>query len=417
MRLPLALAAALALAACGKAPVAGLGDLNGGATRDAGPASTRDGGTTIRDAGPITVRDGGDTFVPDSGPFPYDGGPDFPPPPDGGPVDAHFRDGGDTPIFDGGTRDGGVVTPPRDGGVVTPPRDGGVPNTPDAGVECTSNSDCQGIGPNDFCDLGTFTCVECLVDNHCGFNEVCDTQYGHVCRNECFNNQCPPGRVCDVANDVCVECLTSADCDNLEVCSPTTRECVQCTTNADCALVPNRPFCDLSESECVGCLSDADCPTGQECFEYQNNFCATAQNRAICEPCISDAECGGADDLCIGWVNSGGLIDRSCSPGCSNNSQCPRGWECVSVRQNDQVCRPRYDMSRPTCTAERNLGEACSPDPQDVDPECGITGLQDARCVVSGATGAAQCSFWCDDNDDCPIGRTCTNVNGTQFCL
>lgn len=401
----------VAALACGKAPVAGLNAPRGQELRDAGPGVVFerdagpivDSGPFVRDAGPVTpVRDAGPvTPVRDSGPGFFDADV----PTDAGANDAG-EDGGTPPTPDSGVRDGGINTPPRDGG---PP--------PDGGVECTSNADCQGIGPNDYCDPMTFTCVECLVDNHCGFNEVCDTTYGNICRDECFNGNCRPGLICDVPTDTCVECVTNSDCDNNEVCDPARRECVQCTTDSDCALLPNRPFCDTSDNECVGCRTDADCPMNQECYPYQGNFCSTPTNRAICEPCIADSECGGADDLCIGWSLSGGLVDRSCSPGCSSNAQCPRGWECVNVRQNDQVCRPRYDMQRPTCTAERNLGASCSVDPQDVDPGCGISGLQDARCVESTSPTVGECTFWCANNDDCPTGTNCLPLGQTSYCF
>ena len=394
----------LSLVACGKAPVAGLG--LPGDTRDGGSSSTRDARIDPRDGGETSSGDAGSTR--DGGFDALDAGPIS----DGAVSDSGTADAG--PITDGGhARDGGVMTP-RDGGVMTP-RDGGPPR--DGGVECLAHADCAGIGPTDYCDPNTFTCVECLTDGHCRFNDVCDVAHGNVCRDPCFNGNCRPGQICDTQIDVCVDCLTDAECDGGELCHPTLRECVECTSNADCALAPNQPFCDTADNECVGCLSDGDCAMGEVCYPYQGRFCATPTNRGICEPCIADGECGGADDLCIGYASTGGLFDRSCSPGCAVDADCPRGWDCVSVRQNDNVCRPRYDMNTPTCTAERNLGQMCRFDPQSVDPGCGLLGVQDARCFAGGPAGNGTCTIWCDSNDDCPTGTSCLTLGQTQVCL
>ena len=272
--------------------------------------------------------------------------------------------------------------------------------------------DCAGIGPRDYCDLTTFTCVECLNNTHCPFNGVCDL-LSHTCRTPCFNGNCPPGQICDPMINACVECFNNSHCDPDEVCHSVNRECVDCETNAHCALAPNRPFCDPSNWECAGCLTNADCPMGERCYDYQGGFCAPQTGRTICTPCIADGECGMAGDLCIGYSSGGGLFDRSCSPGCATDADCPRGWDCVSVRGGTvDVCRPRYAMRTPTCTAERNLGEMCRFDPQDLDPGCGFPGVQDARCSA-GPTGAAGvCVIWCNSNDQCPLGKSCFMTSG-----
>lgn len=394
-------------------------------------ASTYPDATTgPRDADPGPIDTGpADTGPPpplDSGPGPFDAGS---PRPDADIPDAGTVNDAGTPADIGTTNDAGTIidasrpdtgTPPPDAGTnidaglptdAGGPTDAGSPT--DAGPGCTSNAACGGGTP--ICNTSSGICVECLNNNQCGFRESCDTARGFVCRRTCTNN-CRGGQTCDPAAGFCYDCISNSDCGSDEFCNPAVRECVQCISNADCASTPGLPLCS-GDGECRGCLSDSDCPMGETCHAELGGFCAAPQGRAQCEPCDSDSQCGGASDLCIGYF-IGTYVDRSCSRDCSN-SPCPRGFGCITVRGNARVCRPRYDMNQPTCTAHRNLGLACTVDPNDLDPGCGVENFQDARCLpTASGTTVGQCTFWCEDNNDCPVGANCTPISGQlSVCL
>lgn len=392
----------LLLAGCGKGEVFGLGD----------PVDDpADAGLELTDALPgkdAEVDTGTTDALPDTGSAPDALPPDAWPGPDVGPA----VDGGVIDPEDGGLPDPDGGAPNTDGG--TPNTDGGV--GPDAGPECLADNDCGFGGILGRCDPTTLTCVECYLDGHCGGQRVCDTNNGNVCRFPCFNGQCGPLGVCDPTGQFCVECAADTDCDPGEVCNPSTLECVECTTNADCALKPGRNICDVSNGECVGCITDNDCPTGEECLPQQGRVCAPANGRGLCVPCTLDDQCGGPDDLCIGYVGTGGLFDRACAIDCAANpNACPSGFECVSVRNGEMQCRPRYAMNTPTCAATRHLGAACDPDPQDLDPGCGYDGVQDARCETTPTGTTGQCVVWCTDNTDCAGGTTCQMGAGNDM--
>lgn len=99
-------------------------------------------------------------------------------------------------------------------------------------AECTTNADCSGTGgpstcdttrgrcvdcigngmPCQFCELGTYSCVGCLVDADCPQSAPkCGPSY--ECTPACTtDNDCPAGLFCDTATQACVECVTNAHC-------------------------------------------------------------------------------------------------------------------------------------------------------------------------------------------------------------
>ena len=309
---------------------------------------------------------------------------------------------------------GADVVPGRDTGLGP---DGGL--TPDAGG-CTQDRDCgRGGGFNVFCEVMTGQCLECFQPQHCRNGQVCDVAGGNVCRVGCFaGNRCPPGLTCDTTGGICVDCLTSMDCNNGEVCNTTTRECVQCTSNSDCALRVGTPVCNPTSNTCVGCASDADCAMGV-CDANLQRCVTSPTNRGLCEPCDMDGQCGGNGNLCIGINVGGQFLDRTCSLDCTN-ATCPSGFECIDVRAGTaRQCRPRYAMQNPSCTAVSHLGDACPFSATTNDPGCGLSGRQDALCILApGGTGGV-CTIGCADANDCPTGFTCTGAapGQTGVCL
>jgi Cys-rich repeat protein len=368
---------ALIFAGCGRAEVMGLGQ------PDAIENQDPDGGTLpVKDAEPgIDVPPGVD--VPSGVDVPPG---DVPVPPDAEPVDLG-------PIMDAETPDADTSTD-ADGGMMN---DGGMTN--DGGVVTDGGM------------------VECTVDTDCNLQQVCDQTRGGMCRFPCFNGQCGPFGTCDPVENVCIECMQTADCDQGQVCNPNTLECVECATDADCTLDPNQNRCN-EDGECVGCIADTDCPTGEECTAQAGGVCVPPTNRGLCDPCTTDDQCGGPADLCIGILGPQGIFDRSCAIDCAADpTVCPNGFACISVRNGEMQCRPSYEMQVPTCFATRNLGAACELDPQNVDPGCGIQGVQDARCESTTAGGPGQCVVWCADDADCANGTTCqAGTQGVMVC-
>ncbi len=331
-------------------------------------------------------------------------------PPDGGPMDA-------LPIMDATLNDAATSTSPDAG---LPADDGGIlPDagpTPDGGTpECTTDGDC---GFNGHCDPQSLTCVDCYDDTHCAGQRVCDLTHGHVCRFPCTNGQCGLVGVCDPVEDVCVQCLADTDCGPGQICDASSATCVQCAGDADCTLNPEHHLCNVAAGGvCTGCISDGDCASAEVCNPLGGGTCLPPLGRELCDPCATDEQCGGPADLCIGMIGAGGLIDRSCAIDCSAASNvCPSGFACVAVRNGEMQCRPSYAMPNPTCAATRHLGEACRLDPGDLDPGCGIDGLQDARCETASAGGAAQCVVWCTSDADCASGTCQPGTNGNDVC-
>lgn len=371
-----------------------------------------------------------DVSIPDKDAAPRDADPGDFPVADISPTDA---DPGDLPAFDLPAPDTGMDpgdVGPRDlviidGGEQTDlgeapdlgePTDSGPADTgpPDSGaMMCTIDDDCRGL---DRCDPSTNTCVRCFNDTHCPGASVCDPTGTPTCRIPCRpNGGCFGGDVCDPQVGACVECLGDADCSNGQVCNQSSRTCVQCAQNVDCALSPGQPICDVAQMECVGCTQDPDCAMGEVCTIQ--SVCAPATGRGPCDPCTVDDDCGGPADLCVGLSITGGFVDRGCAPDCAGApNSCPSGFECTTVNNGAMVCRPSYDMNRPTCRALRNVGVACAFSNQNGDQGCGLELAQDAACVAT-STSTGVCTVWCQDNADCPSGTTCQALGGRTVCL
>ena len=351
----------------------------------------------------------GDAFFPDA----VVTNPDAQVPPEDAGLypDAETEDAG-LPPGDAATSAPDASVTPGDGGLGQ--ADASPPNIPDSGtgiVDAGTSSPDSGITPDcmsdqdcprrEYCEPTQQICVDCYQDSQCFFGQVCDSANGNVCRSRCFGNFCQGGQVCDSSQNLCVDCLMNSDCGTGEVCELSTLSCVQCNNDGDCTPFSGTPRCLASENQCVECLSNSDCTAPETC--NANNECRAASNRPLCEVCNDDSQCGGPNDLCLGNTVS------SCGQDCSN-SPCPRGYECVDVRNNTaRQCVPDYQMFSPSCVGIRNLGNNCPYSPQDLDPGCGIRNRQDARCVQdSSRVLGGVCVVWCQNDDQCPIGFTCT---------
>jgi Cys-rich repeat protein len=140
-----------------------------------------------------------------------------------------------------------------------------------------------------YCNLQQQVCQDCTQDNHCAYNDVCDTNRGEcvecVDDNDCVGNgnRCipDPGRSGAMT---CGQCQSDADCSNGLRCHPTTGWCEPqselCNTNADCGAGRT---CDTSRALCVNttsdnCVNDSDCLPTHQCV---NNLLLGR----VCEGC------------------------------------------------------------------------------------------------------------------------------------
>jgi hypothetical protein len=106
------------------------------------------------------------------------------------------------------------------------------------------------------------------------------------CVERCTEGSCASGQ-CNTISGVCVECLHNEDCGPDRVCNTFTGLCgaaaVGCTDDVDCD-VGNH--CDTLKGACVGCLTDQHCGFGATC-DLIRHVCAVAQG------CTSDDQCDG----------------------------------------------------------------------------------------------------------------------------
>ncbi|MCA9541096.1 MAG: hypothetical protein KC620_19485, partial [Myxococcales bacterium] len=81
---------------------------------------------------------------------------------------------------------------------------------------------------------------------------------------------------------------------------------------------------------------------------------AGQMGNAPCTPCRADAQCGGADDLCVPLLEGDALCTRACDPGAADS--CGRDEVCVRVESVEgraaSQCAP----------ADLDCGRACMPD-------------------------------------------------------
>ena len=138
-------------------------------------------------------------------------------------------------------------------------------------IACLTTNDCP-FG--EFCDLGTGTCVGCLLDEHCDLGEVClsTKECGVPGEDGCATNaDCPASLVCDASSAACVECVTASDCGFGEACIA--QRCVEddqggggsagCTSDADCSVYGQ--ICDPVSLTCAPCMTDDQCGIGYSC--------------------------------------------------------------------------------------------------------------------------------------------------------
>jgi hypothetical protein len=215
---------------------------------------------------------------------------------------------------------------------------------------CRIDSDCPDQGT---CDAVTGMCRPRCEVGSCPSNQNChddgrcgpgcggdeDCAEGFSCREErcrlpgcSSDSDCPPrfGIYCDTDSRECREgCLTDQHCSSMQICREgqcATRPCR--TKELDCGL---GQFC------CANGLDDSGqaCPEGVEqgaCFDFPDGYCAACQDSDDCSP----EQRHGSDTLCIDYQDrDGNSLGKACALGCRDVRDCPRGFSCNEL-EDDQ---------------------------------------------------------------------------------
>ncbi len=154
---------------------------------------------------------------------------------------------------------------------------------------CEVPEDCDGVGANDYCDIGgvitdtglTNTCVPTPNDDTC---------------NEVEQGRCDADEFCQISTDPedkneCVDCLVDGDCPlNGATCSDNNKcvaasctqgndascaaidedapvcglngLCAECNSNTQCTSTIDTPVCELDDGVCRACLINSECASG-----------------------------------------------------------------------------------------------------------------------------------------------------------
>lgn len=135
---------------------------------------------------------------------------------------------------------------------------------------------------------------------------------------------CAFGAVCEEGVCVTIPCSTSAQCGMEEYCD--NRSCVAgCAEDSDCRPgdICNTEFNTCEPRSCRSTDLDCDfkefCDQGSgECYEAGGYYC---------KPCDGDDDCGGNENLCLGFGSSGSY----CGVTCETNDDCPASFDCLPI--------------------------------------------------------------------------------------
>ena len=79
--------------------------------------------------------------------------------------------------------------------------------------------------------------------------------------------------------------------------------------------------------------------TGNPSSDEPGNLDAPSIAGDVCSPCTRSSECGGEQDYCLEFRGSDG---RFCGKHCYSDRDCPDGYDCVTLRNEDEEqCVPK----------------------------------------------------------------------------
>ncbi len=282
----------------------------------------------------------------------------------------------------------------------------------------------EGVAPPDLGPPPGERCAPCERDEDCESHLLCG-QAGdgsRFCTSTCLppRTTCPAGYLCqDQAQgpDLCVPefgcdnpCF-DVECEPGTFCDPRTGGCRRaedtfcqpCQTNGECGgpddLCLGNPF--TGETFCtLACDRDADCPPASTCLPLQDGSSQCFPERSTCDDPCAEARCP-EGTVCV--VSAGGLcmsLDQMlCSGPCMNHAECGREQDlCVSFPDQPGFCARFCSMGR--CEA---------------DADCGDQGLTCTNGFCQGCEADEQCppDTVCRGGrcgQDCPEGFFCAEV-------
>ncbi|TNE47930.1 MAG: hypothetical protein EP343_17790 [Deltaproteobacteria bacterium] len=281
--------------------------------------------------------------------------------------------------------------------------------------DCAEGQDCVGASGSGVCQACAKTCdssLDCSGDGITCYRGCCRAA---PCTNDSGCSD-PSKPRCNTETGQCVACVENKDCQELStICDSKLFSCkkVECTDDADCP--STKPVCN---KEVYRCEEEPVCKVDADCTDPQLSRCDPkadggkgACKKGACTPCTSDDECGPDADYCIS--TSQGLKDgRKCLRGCTENSDCPTGFDCEEsvggkaiVGPGIKVCFPRIQYcSNPCDNKQCNSDEFCNLE------KGGVCELKPAACKPCLDGDASAC------NEPGKTGNQCLDLGGNKFC-
>ncbi len=160
------------------------------------------------------------------------------------------------------------------------------------------------------------------------------------------------------------------------------------------------------------CFSDHDCNEGRICVSGSCKAADTDDRGqgGLCQACQSRQDCGEQDALClqINYDESTGFAETVCGRACELDSECPSGFECLKVSDDDSLS--------PQCVPEQDSGGLRTCDAGD-DLEC--VGASDCAvgesCVNNTCQGPSNAE--CNADSDCAGGQKCSGYQCVDQCV
>ncbi len=228
--------------------------------------------------------------------------------------------------------------------------------------KCNPKKPCQPACSKDqICDNGKCRAKTCPNEMQCTPPQVCKNG---TCVDPAADAPCTPCSstgTCPRAGDICLGGLGGfsdrfcfSDCSNGKACpDPKNFSCRilalsysrSCNSNSDCnglkdaRCINNKctrtgvHLCIPIIGTCKNRCKTVKCPAGKTC-DPASGQCFVTKKKA-CDPCTSNFECGGPNDLCL-QANG----KRFCGVDCSSGQSCPSNFVCVSLTSGAKQCVP-----------------------------------------------------------------------------
>ena len=297
---------------------------------------------------------------------------------------------------------------------------------PAVGYKCTSAADCSYTGGTCAADVagGGYCTASCTASGQCPAGATCVNVSGgaKACAKSCTADaNCRAEHLCQASGGV-------------STCQP------KCTQDADC----DSNNCNTGTGRCgasrIGnaCAADADCGQGGSCdltnpAGYCSSSCGGQKNLACpsnahCTSSVCLLTCAAPADCRTGFActtDSSGL--KSCTPKCTDTSQCGNGLKCDTTAGACVEGGPAAGKlggactSDPDCAASVGAGSFCATAANGYPGGycSSVCNSSDSVCTAGGMNG--QCVAFPDEKDclskctspaDCRSGYYCYDLGG-----